>query len=309
MLQPPQRASVPGGLSAFEELASAGNPWSKKPQQPGKSQLGDSPTAPGKAAASKSGAAGASNTAAMPTSRMQPQAAGSHLIAQRHNQQTDQDTSLLTAQQQPQAAAAAAPDDGSSIAAGWGSQQRIRASADLEAVPASIFKAVDNKCAVMADIAAKEHPLAPKLSAATAAALQHATEAPRVAAPRQQQPAAAMLTATSMQLALRLRDYCELIRSVRRSHGVKGILIAFEDTADAEAGSDTALQLQCTLPLLGAAPSGNASTDSSRTPSVTSLQGAAAGAARVRGPVHAVRAVPAARVCELRRRAACRAHR
>lgn len=206
MLQPPQRASTSGGLSAFEELAAAGNPWRQK------QQLGSAAASAGRAV-SLSITAGGPHTggAAVATSRLHPQsAAASHLIAQQPNRQT--------AQQQPKAAAATAPaDDVGGIAAGWGSSERIRASADLDAAPAELAKSAASKSVTKFGITTFQHPLGQPPAVAAATLQQtNAAEPPKSNAQRQQQqPApAAVLTATSMQLALRLRDYCELIRSV-----------------------------------------------------------------------------------------------
>ena len=198
MLQPRQRGSTSGGLSAFEELAAAGNPWRRT--QPANSSAAPPAQLIGPVAGPIAVVPAAAKPGTVPTSPLQNVEAG-HLTAQQPARRQEAGKEL-----QIKPAAAVHRDKGGSIAAEWGSAQCIRASADLDVEGSSRNPGTfDGRTAAQQ---AEERPLAAALPAA-----QLPAPATAAGAGAQQQPAA-VLTSTSMQLALRLRDYCELIRSV-----------------------------------------------------------------------------------------------
>ena len=187
-----------GRLSAFEEQAADGNPWRRK--QPANS----SAAAPDRLSGPIAGSAVAVVAAtpdAMPKSPL-PKVEAGHLTAQHPTRVQE-----AGQQQQSKPAAEMPGNDSGTIAAGWGSARRISATADLE-----LDGAASMSGAVSSSTAA---PQVPEQVAAEALPVARHPAAAAAKAGIQQQPAA-VLTSTSMQLALQLRDYCKLIRSVLR---------------------------------------------------------------------------------------------
>jgi hypothetical protein len=263
VLQPQHRGSMSGGLSAFEELAAAGNPWRRK--QPARG----SAAAPDRMSSAVAGAPlmpAAASAGSMPNSPLQRTAAGHFTVQQPvRRQESGQE-------QQSKPAAGLPGNDSSSIAAGWGSAQRIRASADLglkgSAKPletANSSNAGEQTGPIMAPKAGTQQQQ------------------------QQQQQPTAVLTATSMQLALRLRDYCELIRSVACT-----CLLAMLRSS---------VRCACKPRLCLSTGANHTCIYSSFFIIFIIVQGAVACATCVRGTVRSLRAVPAAHSRHVLRRA------
>lgn len=176
-----------GGLSTFEELAAPGNPWRRK--QPAHGSAADPDRLSAGAVAGGALTPAAASAGSMPNSLQRKVEAG-HLKAQHpaRGQKAGQELETKSAAELP-------GNNSGSIAAGWSSAQRTRASADL-----TLEGSAKTRGTVITGKAVEHtHPVA-----ASKAGIPQ----------QQQQQPATVLTSTSMQLALRLRDYCELIRSV-----------------------------------------------------------------------------------------------
>ena len=208
----------------------------------------------------------AASAGSMPNSPLQRTAVGHFTVQQpARRQESGQE-------QQTKPAAGLPGNDSSSIAAGWGSAQRIRALADLglkgSAKPletANSSNAGEQTGLIMA----------PK------AGTQQQQQ-------QQQQQPAAVLTATSMQLALRLRDYCELIRSVACTCLLamlrSSVRCACKPRLCLSTGASHTCIYSCFIIFI-------------------IVQGAVACATCVRGSVHSLRVVPAAHFHHVLRRA------